>query len=83
MWVEKQLFLGHDFRGCFSSNIIRGYFMTDSAYGFMAQSLNNQPVRNYSGNAVMWFFLGELDRSSFSAGFFSINLPSGIFIRQG
>ena len=53
MWVEKQLFLGHDFRGCFSSNIIRGYFMTDSAYGFMAQSLNNQPVRNYSGNAVM------------------------------
>jgi len=83
MWAEKQLFLGHDFRGCFSTNISRRYFMTNTAYGFFAQSLNNQPVRNCSGNAIMLFLLGDLDRSAFSAGFFSINLPSGIFFCQG
>ena len=53
MWAEKQLFLGHDFLGCFSTNISRRYFTTDTAYGFFAQSVNNQPVRDCSGNAIM------------------------------
>jgi len=53
MSAEKNPFLVNDFRGCFSTNISRRYFMTDTAYGFFAQSLNNQPVRNCSGIAIM------------------------------
>jgi len=83
MSAEKQPFLVNDFRWCFSMNISRLYLTTDVAYGCFPQSLNNQSVRNYSVNAILWFLLGDLDRSSFSAAFFSINLPSGIFFCQG
>jgi len=83
MSAEKQPFMVNDFRWCFSKNISRVYFTTDVAYGCFPQSLNNQSVRNYLVNAIMWFLLRDLDPSSFSAGFFSTNLPSQIFFRQG
>ena len=83
MSAEKQPFLVNDFRRFFATNISRVYLTTDVAYGCFPQSLNNQSVRNYSVNAIMRFLLGDLNRSSFSAGFLSINLPSGIFFRQG
>ena len=83
MSAEKQPFLLNDFRWFFATNISRVYLTTDVAYGCFPQSLNNQSVRNYSVNTILWFLLGDLDRSSFSAGFFFINLPLGIFFRQG
>ena len=83
MLAEKQPFLVNNFRCCFSKNISRVYLTTDVACGCFPQSLNNQSVRNYSVNTIMRFLLGDLNRSSFSTGFFSINRPSGIFFRQG